>query len=194
MYRFLELNPEERLPSACEVYEKAISLFGMSKTFGLAGVRLGWVITKDKQLYQKMAAFKDYTTICASAPSEIVSLIALRSKEKIIERHLKKIKRNLSLLNDFFQRHSRLFSWIPPKAGTIGFPKILLEESSAKFCERVVNNIEIMILPSTVYDYDDKHFRIGFGRENMPEALAALEKHLKTHISITEQQKVGTTK
>jgi len=80
MYRFLESNPEDRLPSSCEVYEKAISLFGMSKTFGMAGVRLGWVITKDKALYQKMAAFKDYTTICPVGPSELLSLIALRAK------------------------------------------------------------------------------------------------------------------
>lgn len=181
MYRFLELNPEERLPSSCEVYDKAISLFGMSKTFGMAGVRLGWLITKDKELYQKMAAFKDYTTICASGPSELLSLIALRSKEKVIERHLNRTRRNLALLDDFFQRHSQFFSWVRPKAGTIGFPKILSTENSLKFCERVVNDTGIMILPSTVYGYDGRHFRVGFGRENMPEALAEFEKYLKNN-------------
>jgi aspartate/methionine/tyrosine aminotransferase len=181
MYRFLELNPADRLPSASEVYENAISLFGMSKTFGMAGVRLGWVITKDKALYQKMAAFKDYTTICPVGPSELLSLIALRAKEKIIERHLNRISKNFSLLDDFFQRHGQLFSWVRPKAGTIGFPKILFSENSLKFCERVVNDAGIMILPSTVYGYDDKHFRVGFGRENMPEALAEFEKYLKNN-------------
>ena len=181
MYRFLELNPEDRLPSSCEVYEKAISLFGMSKTFGMAGVRLGWVITKDKALYQKMAAFKDYTTICPVGPSELLSLIALRAKEKIIERHLKRIEKNLGLLDDFFERHKQFFSWVRPKAGTIGFPKILFNENSLKFCEHVVNEAGIMVLPSTVYGYDDKHFRVGFGRENMPEALAEFEKYLKSN-------------
>ena len=183
MYRFLELNPEERLPSACEIYEKAISLFGMSKTFGMAGVRIGWVITKDNELYQKMTVFKDYTTICSSAPSEILSLIALRAKEKIIERHLNRIKRNLALLDAFFQRHNKLFYWTRPKAGTIGFPKILFNENSLNFCERVVNDAGIMLLPSTVYGYSDKHFRLGFGRENMPEALAEFEKYLKGNLS-----------
>jgi aspartate/methionine/tyrosine aminotransferase len=63
MYRFLEYDPADRLPSAAEKYEKAISLFGMSNTFGMAGVRTGWVITRDANLYEKMAALKDYTTI-----------------------------------------------------------------------------------------------------------------------------------
>ena len=95
MYRYLELNADDRLPSACEVYEKAISLFGMSKTFGMAGARIGWVVTRDRELYQKMTVLKDYTTICSSAPSEILSIIALRTKEKIIETHIKRINRNL---------------------------------------------------------------------------------------------------
>lgn len=73
MYRYLELNPEDRLPSACEVYDKVIVLFDMSKTFGLAGLRIGWIVTKDQDLYQKIATFKDYTTICSSAPSEILA-------------------------------------------------------------------------------------------------------------------------
>jgi aspartate/methionine/tyrosine aminotransferase len=84
MYRFLEYDQKDRLPSACEIYDKAISLFGMSKTFGMAGARIGWIATKDKNLYAKMATFKDYTTICSSAPSELLSIIALRAKNKII--------------------------------------------------------------------------------------------------------------
>ena len=68
MYRFLEYDPSSRLPSACEVYPKAISLFGMSKTFGLAGVRIGWLVTRDSELLANMATLKDYTTICSSVP------------------------------------------------------------------------------------------------------------------------------
>lgn len=180
MYRFLELDPADRLPSASEAYEKSVSLFGMSKTFGMAGARLGWLVVKDKALYQKMAAFKDYTTICASAPSELLSLIALRSKEKIIERHINRLHKNLSLLDDFFHRYKQLFSWVRPRAGTICFPKILFNENSLEFCERVINNAGIMLLPSTVYGYDNRHFRIGFGREDMPEALVAFERYLKS--------------
>lgn len=178
MYRFLELNPDQRLPSACELYEKAVTLFGMSKTFGLAGLRIGWIITQDTALYHSIAAYKDYTTICSSAPSEILASIGLRSKEKIIDRHLRRINRNLCLLDDFFEKHRHLFSWIRPKAGTIGLPRLLSEESSGEFCRRVVENRGIMLLPSTVFNYGSKHLRLGFGRENMPEVLNILACYL----------------
>jgi len=178
MYRFLEYDKEDLLPSACEVYDKAVTLFGMSKTFGMAGVRIGWVITKNQELYQNMAAFKDYTTICSNAPGEILSLIALRNKEKIIQRHLDRIAKNLKLLDNFFSKYHRLFSWAKPAAGTIAFPKLNFTNSSFDFCEAAVKDAGIMILPSSVYDYDDKHFRLGFGRKNLPGALLKFEEFI----------------
>lgn len=178
MYRFLELNSADRLSSACEVYNKAVTLFGMSKTFGMAGVRIGWVVTKDSDLYQRMATFKDYTTICSSAPSEILSIIALRAKEKIIDKHLTRIKRNLRLLDDFLEEFKDRFEWVRPRAGTIGFPRLKGDVDSLGFCQDVVKEANIMLLPSTVYDYDNKHFRLGFGRENMPEALEKFKEYL----------------
>ncbi|MBI4130285.1 aminotransferase class I/II-fold pyridoxal phosphate-dependent enzyme [Candidatus Roizmanbacteria bacterium] len=179
MYRLLEFDPSNRLPSAVELYDKAISLFGMSKTFGMAGARIGWVVTKNKTLYQKMATFKDYTTICSSAPSEILSLIALRAKDTIIQKHLARIKRNLALLDKFFKRYKNIFSWVKPKAGTICFPKLLTNQNSFDFCEEVRKQTGILILPSTVYGYDNNHFRLGFGRENVPEVLKVFEEYVE---------------
>ncbi|MBI3296782.1 MAG: aminotransferase class I/II-fold pyridoxal phosphate-dependent enzyme [Elusimicrobia bacterium] len=101
MYRLLELDAGARLPSACELYDKAITLFGMSKSFGLAGTRVGWLVAKDKALFERMAAYKDYTTICGAAPSELLALIGLRAKETILARHMSRIRRNLALLDEF---------------------------------------------------------------------------------------------
>ena len=172
--------PIDRLPSACEVYEKAISLFGMSKTFGMAGVRIGWVITKDKNIYSKMVNLKDYTTICSSAPSEILSIIGLRTKDRIIARHLARIHCNLALLDSFFEEYQGLFAWQKPKAGTICFPKLLANKNALDFCQKVVKEANIMLLPSTVYDFGNQHFRLGFGRENFPEALEKLIEYLNS--------------
>ncbi|MFN8465171.1 MAG: aminotransferase class I/II-fold pyridoxal phosphate-dependent enzyme [Caldilineaceae bacterium] len=178
MYRFLEHSPAARLPSACEMYEKAVSLFGMSKTFGLAGARIGWLVTGDRDLLARMATLKDYTTICSSAPSEILSLIALRARDVIIAAHLARIQRNMALLDGFFARFSDRFSWVRPQAGTIAFPRLNGEANSLAFCRRIIRDTNIMLLPSTVYGYDNSHFRIGFGRENMGEALGRLGEHL----------------
>jgi aspartate/methionine/tyrosine aminotransferase len=178
MYRFLEYDPSHRLPSASDKYDKGISLFGMSKTFGMPGVRLGWVVTKDQELYKQMNEWKDYTTICTSAPSEILSLMALRAKEKIISKQLSLLQRNLKILDEFFKSYSNVFTCISPKAGSICFPRLHLEQGAHNFCQKVIQEKGIMLLPSTVYDYDDQHIRIGFGRQNMPEILKILEKYL----------------
>ncbi len=179
MYRYLEYDPRDRLPAACEVYEKAVSLFGMSKTFGMAGVRIGWVVSRDADLFARMAGFKDYTTICSSAPSEILATIGLRAKDNIIGRHLARINRNLGLLDAFFGDHRDRFEWVRPRAGTIAFPSLKGDIDALDFCQKVVRAAGIMLLPSTVYDYGERHFRVGFGRENMPEALERLREHLE---------------
>ena len=128
-----------------------------------------------------MASFKDYTTICSSAPSEILSIIALRGKEKIVEKHVTRIQRNLDLLDNFFEEYSDRFEWAKPKAGTIAFPKLKGKVNSADFCHKVITEANILLLPSTVYDFDDRHFRVGFGRENMPEALEKFRDYLKVN-------------
>jgi len=169
MYRFLEYDERDRLPCGAEIYENALSLFGMSKTFSLAGLRLGWLVTRNKELLDKLVAYKDYTTICGSAPSEILALMALRARDKIIARNLEIIKNNLSLLDRFFADHPRLFSWNRPKGGSIG---------TSLFCRRLREEKGVVLLPSRVYDYGEEHFRVGFGRRDMPDALSLLADYL----------------
>ena len=71
MYRLLEHNASDLLPSAADSYERGISLSGMSKALSMPGLRIGWVATQDQELLQKVLQLKDYTTICSSAPSEV---------------------------------------------------------------------------------------------------------------------------
>ena len=67
----LELPPTETLPPAADCYEKAISLGGMSKSLGMAGIRLGWLVTEDKEIFAKLQLLHDYYSICHAAPSEV---------------------------------------------------------------------------------------------------------------------------
>ncbi len=179
MYRYLEHDSRLRLPSACDLYLNAISLSGLSKTFGLAGLRIGWLTTKNQELLQEMLSFKDYTTICSSAPSEVLGLIGLRHKELLIEANLKKITSNLNLLDGFISAHSHILSWNKPKAGTIGFARLNIDMPSHDFCEKIVKDTGIMVVPSEIFDYGDKHIRLGFGRENLPEVLERFSQAIK---------------
>lgn len=174
-YRFLEYNSEQLLPAAVETSTRGISLGVMSKPFALAGLRIGWIATQDREILRRAAAFKDYISICNSAPSEILALIALRAKETIIKRSLDIIQSNLVLLDDFFAKWSQTFTWQRPQAGSIAFPELITGQPIEEFIEQLVKQEGVLLLPGTVYDHPGNHFRIGFGRKNMPEALERLE-------------------
>ncbi len=179
MYRFLEHDPKTRISSACDLYENAVSLFGMSKSFALAGTRIGWIATKNEEILKKVAFYKDYTTICNSAPSEILAIMALRAKDQLLHRNLEIINQNLSVLDEFFNQHKNEFEWKRPVAGPIAFPKLISEVKIDDFCLDLVEKNGVMLLPASVYDFESNFFRIGFARKNMPEALGKLNEYLK---------------
>jgi len=183
VYRLLEYDSSTLLPPACDLYDKAISLGVMSKSFGLAGLRVGWTATKDQNLLSDLASFKDYTTICNSIVSEFLASLALRNYRELVQRNLSIIMRNLTFLDHFFDK-TPLMDWVRPQAGPIAFPKLTNNSSSERFCTRLVDKAGVLLLPSSAFMYGDNHFRIGFGRKNMPEALSQLEANIENESSL----------
>lgn len=179
VYRYLEYDASARLPPACDLYDNAISLGVMSKTFSLAGLRIGWIATKNRDILQKMAAFKDYTSRCNSAPSEFLSTLALRNLDKVVSRTLEIVHNNLILLNSFFQRNQELFHWIAPTAGSVAFPSLKINMDSQTFCQKLLQESGVLLMPGSCFSASEKHFRIGFGHKDMPECLIEFEKFLE---------------
>lgn len=179
VYRESEYDLSMRLPSACDMGDHAVSLGVTSKTYGLAGLRIGWIATKNRGIYEKMASLKDYTTICNSAPSEFLAEVAMRNRHKLAERNLGIIQHNLAVMNNFFARHTDLFSWVRPQAGSMGFPK-LLRGDIEDFCDKVVREAGVLLLPGTMYDDTGNHFRVGLGRKNLPQAVERLDEFLSS--------------
>ena len=178
VYRFGEYEPIALLPSVASHYEKGISVGVMSKSFGLAGLRVGWVAAQDTDLISRMLAWKDYTTICTSAPAEFLSIVALRHKDEIITRNREIINENRVLLRDFFARHPGLFTCQEPLAGPVCFPRYLGEEGAEAFCDTVIRDTGVILLPETAFGTGDSHIRFGFGRRDMVPSLAVLEEYL----------------
>ncbi len=174
VYRESEYAAADRLPAACDVNPQTVSLGVMSKTYGLAGLRVGWIATHNADLYAAMAKLKDYTTICSSAPSEFLAALALRHRERLARRNVDLIQSNLALADQFFASHADQFAWVRPKAGAIAFPR-LLEGDIESFCQNLLSQTGVLLLPGTVYDDHANHFRIGFGRKNFPAALGRLD-------------------
>ncbi|MDQ2692907.1 MAG: aminotransferase class I/II-fold pyridoxal phosphate-dependent enzyme [Chloroflexota bacterium] len=174
VYRESEYDRANRLRAGCDFGDHAISLGVTSKTYGLAGLRIGWIATKNKVIYEKMASLKDYTTICNSAPSEFLAEVGLRNRHKLIERNLGIIRQNLAVMDDFFQRYADWFSWVRPQAGSMAFPR-LRKGDVEEFCDRLVKAAGVLLLPGSIYDDSRNHFRLGLGRRNLPQAVERLE-------------------
>jgi aspartate/methionine/tyrosine aminotransferase len=186
VYRELEHDSAARLPAACDAYERAVSLGSISKTYGLPGLRIGWLACRDERITDALATLKDYTTICASAPSELLVALALRHREILAGRNLEIVRRNLPLLDEFFARYGSVFEWIRPTAGPIGFPLLRGVADVDTLCETLAK-AGVLLLPGSVYD-EPRHARVGFGRADMPQALELLEELLKTLTEFTSMR------
>jgi aspartate/methionine/tyrosine aminotransferase len=149
----------------------------MSKAFALAGLRIGWLATHDTALLRRVAALKDYTTICCSAPSEVLALIGLRARHRVLARSRGIIAHNVPLLDAFFARMDAHFSWVRPRAGSVAFPRLRHGDAAEleAFTAGLVDAKGVLLLPGSEFGYPGGHFRLGFGRLDMPDALAGLE-------------------
>ncbi len=182
VYRGLEHDPAERLPAACDAYERAITLGTVSKSYGLPGLRVGWLASRDRELLSRIREMKLYTTICSSAPSELLVALALRHSEQLVEASRRLVLGNLPLLERFMARHEELFEWVRPSAGPIGFPRVGDVTDVRASCERLAAEAGVLLLPGSVYE-EPRHVRFGFGRRSLPEALARLEERLTVFTS-----------
>jgi aspartate/methionine/tyrosine aminotransferase len=187
MYRLTDNDGSPALTTACAVLERSASLFGMSKTYGLPGLRIGWICSRDVELMKMMLSFKDYITICSSAPSEILSIIGLRNEQVIRDRILDVVKSNLDLLDEFFNEFADVFVWKRPTAGTTAFVRVkgwlweLSNCSVSQLAERLANEAGVLILPAETFDFQDEFFRLGFGRSNLPEVIGHFKQFLLRH-------------
>lgn len=169
------------LPKACDLYDKAVSLSVVSKAQGLAGLRIGWVASKDRVLLDAMTAVKHYTSICSSGPSELLAEVAVRRSAALCRRNLDIIEANLHHVEEFLRDFSHVLSWCRPAAGCIGL--IRLDESlgmtAQELAEAAVREAGVLLLPSEFFDFGHRHLRLGFGRSDFPKCL----QHLRTFLA-----------
>lgn len=177
MYRDLLVGANEAVPPMCDLYEKGISLWGMAKSFGLAGARIGWIASQDKWLTEQLLTYKPYLSMCSSAPSEVLSAIVLNHPEAFLSPNIEKIQRNVALFRESIAAGKLPWveKFIPPVAGSVAFVKIKCEGTSMEWSEALVQKHSILTVPAEMFEYPGTYLRIGFGRENFPKVLEMLE-------------------
>jgi aspartate/methionine/tyrosine aminotransferase len=183
VYRYLEHDGAATLPAGADLDPAFISIGVMSKSFALAGLRIGWLATRDRSVLDRCARMKDYTTICSSAPSEVLALIALRARERVLARSREIVAANLGVLDAFFAEHRETFGWVRPRGGSTGYPHLVAGgpqgDSADDFAARLVEAKGVLLLPSSTFGSSDSHFRIGLGRTDLPVAIEQLEDFLR---------------
>ncbi|MFY9238221.1 MAG: pyridoxal phosphate-dependent aminotransferase [Roseovarius sp.] len=173
----------QHLPFIADEYERGLSLGVMSKSYGLPGLRVGWIACQDREVLSKMERLKHYISICNSGPSERLARIALKARDRIIARNCAIVEENLPKWDAFFARHEDLFEWARPDGSCMGYPRYLGADGVDGFARDLVEKAGVLVLPSTIYSSElgetpTDRFRIGFGRKGLDEGLAAMDAYL----------------
>jgi aspartate/methionine/tyrosine aminotransferase len=185
IFRGLEIAPQQPLPQAADLSPTALSLNAMSKAYGLPGLRIGWIACRDRQLLATPERAKHYTSICNSAPSEVLALIALRARELILDRNRQIVRDNARTFAEFFAAYPHLFEFTPPQGGCVCFPRYLGDDGVERMCSELIEQAGILLLPASIYRSEltsvaTDRFRVGIGRAHPDEALGVWADWLKT--------------
>ncbi len=179
VYRGLEWG-RATAPSVTELADRAVAVGVTSKVYGLAGLRIGWIVTGDHELRARARAIKDYTTLCAAGPSEVLATVALRAERLLRERTRTRCEANMVRLEAFVAQHPELFAWRRPAATTVSVARLAApllarhggdpEAVLAHWRDRA----GVVVAPGPAFGCTPDQFRVGFGRADLPEALEAL--------------------
>jgi aspartate/methionine/tyrosine aminotransferase len=179
VYHGAELEGEET-PSFWNRYEKAIVTNGLSKAYGLPGLRVGWVAAPS-DLVTKLWSYHDYTTICPSALSDYLArrVLAPDLRPKILARTQQILRENLPIVRNWVEGHRGCLSFIPPVAGAIALVKYSLKISSDDLAERLLKEKSTLVVPGAQFLLG-KYMRIGYGStgEYLKEGLDRVSEFL----------------
>lgn len=190
---FHSLEPGNIPPSALGLgYPKVVVTSSMSKSWALAGIRVGWVASLDASIIETIASARDYTTISVSQLDDQVARYALSAsvRPQLLARNISLAKENIQLLEQFIQDHSNVCSWVKPTAGTTAFVQFKDKKGAPvddeAFCKDVLDKTKVMFLPgSRCFGYGqassfDGFVRIGYVNETeiLRQALEKLGSYL----------------
>lgn len=158
-YRGLNHKGESFTAAMADLYEKGISVGTFSKTFSLAGLRLGW-IAGPLEFIEKINRHRDYDTISCGMIDDYLATIAIQNKEKILKRNLKIVNDNADVLDAWVNSEPHI-TYVKPKSGTTAFLKFDMDMTSVEVCKKLLEDTGVMLLPGSAMDVEG-YLRIGY--------------------------------
>lgn len=178
VYRHLT-QTEEWCDSIADLYEKGISVSSMSKVFSLAGIRLGWIATRDQAAIQSFFSHRDYDLISCGMLDEAIAGLALSHSETLLARNRKIVRENLEILDAWVQREHHVH-YVKPQAGTTALVSYDFDIPSYQFCERMYHTTGAFVTPGDCFEQPCS-FRIGYAsdKRTLLDGLAAISEFIK---------------
>jgi aspartate/methionine/tyrosine aminotransferase len=169
-------------PSFWGRYEKTIVNNGLSKAYGLPGLRIGWSVGPRDLIY-RLWSYKDYTTIASSVLSDLLTRRALEpaTRRDILERTRSILRRNYPVIEDWIANHGHDFAVVPPAAGAIAYLRYRHAINSSQLMERCIKEQSLLIVPGDHFGMDG-FIRLNYGvpADHLREGLARLDATLST--------------
>jgi aspartate/methionine/tyrosine aminotransferase len=180
VYQGAELD-RQITPSFWGTYKKVVVSNGLSKAYGLPGLRVGWMVAPE-EFIREVWPYHDYTTISISSVSDRLAKIALNLEKRaqILERTRTILNDNIGILMSWLEKQGGLFRCVPPQAGAIAFPHFDLNIHSQALVDRIRETKSVLIVPGDHFGMEG-YLRIGYGEEKakLERALALIEETIK---------------
>lgn len=166
-------------PSVADLYDKGISISSMSKVFSLAGLRIGWMATRDRDVMRESLSHRDYDLISCSVLDEMIAAEALKHADKLIARNRRLVRKNLAILDHWIAGEDRV-SYVRPQAGTTALVHYDADIPSYDFCEAMYHQTGAFVTPGDCFE-EPHSMRIGYACDTMTlkAGLAAVSDFLR---------------
>ncbi len=178
VYRGIDQTGSGTTDSMADIYEKGISTASMSKTFSLAGLRLGW-LAAPLEVVEAVMIHRDYNTISVGMIDDHFAALALENAEAILQRSRDITRENLSILSDWVDIEPSI-SWVKPQSGTTALLKYEQDVPSREFCVDLLKETGVMLTPGSAMEMEG-YVRIGFanGTDVLKVGLGLMSEYLK---------------
>ena len=183
---YRELNFQTALkPYVAELSDRVISVSSVSKSYGAPGIRIGWIISRNKKLMGDFLAAKEQICLCNSVVDEEIAWYLLSNRQQFIPKNHAHIQANFNYFKDWFN-HQSFLEWVEPQAGVVCFPRLKqgIKLNVEAFYDALYNDYATIVGPGHWFEQDKLYMRIGFGYPTLQElkqGLANLEACLKQH-------------
>ena len=181
VFRGITVDGKPATGSVRDLDQSAISTGSMSKSFGLSGLRVGWIAAPE-DILESLWHINYYTTVCAATIDQQIAALAHRHRDKVLARNQAIVDENFGVLKEWMAQKNGVFDWVKPEGGPITFPKFIPDIHTDEFCLRLAEEYSVLVPPGN-YTFDAEGFiRIGYGMRRFAEAMEKVSRALDEYL------------